>query len=324
MDRRALAQLTHKAENFLHMDSTVYKQWVFRYTFLELEKDLGAKGDVTTNAIFPDGKMVKARVLAKENGVLAGIEEAKYFLADADKNFRPRVNGDFSLDFKKKDGDVLNKGDVIMEISGDVHDLLAVERVLLNLLMRMSGIATKTRNIVEKVSKYRTLIAPTRKTLWGLLDKKGVVIGGGGTHRLNLCDAVLVKDTHLDLMDRDVYRVLKNLSENKPDCRFIEIETENAKEAVSAAKFLNVDLSTYKLNTIGVVMFDNMNPEDIKTAMEEIRKEGLYEKLLFEASGGIISENVVSYAETGVDIISMVELTNGVESLDMSLKILSV
>ncbi|MFA6917328.1 MAG: carboxylating nicotinate-nucleotide diphosphorylase [Candidatus Gracilibacteria bacterium] len=323
MNRQALAQLTHKAAGFLSLENNVYKQWVFRYTFLELEKDLGAKGDVTTEAVFPEKREVKAKIIAKEDGVLAGVEEIKYFLVDADENFRPRVSGKFSLDLKKKDGDVLQNGDVIMEISAEVHDLFAVERVVLNLLMRMSGVATKTRRIVDKVEKYGTLIVPTRKTLWGLLDKKGVVVGGGGTHRLNLCDAVLIKDTHLDLMGRDVYRTLKNLSENKPDCRFIEVETENPKEAVSAAKFLSVDLSTYKLNTIGAVMFDNTKPEDIKTAMDQIKKDGLYEKLLFEASGGINEENVVSYAETGVDIISMGELTNGVKSLDMSLKIAS-
>jgi nicotinate-nucleotide pyrophosphorylase (carboxylating) len=322
MDRNAIKELTHKAAGFLKTDNNVYKQWVFRYTFLELEKDLGAKGDVTTWAIFPEKQDAKARIVAKEDGILAGIEEIKYFLVDADTNFRPKVGGKFELDLKKRDGDVLQKGDVIMEISAEVHDLLAVERVVLNLLMRMSGVATKTRRIVEKVQEYGTLIAPTRKTLWGLLDKKGVVIGGGGTHRLNLCDAVLIKDNHLDLLGRDMYRVMKNLSENKPDCRFIEVETESVKEALSAAKFLSVDLSTYKLNTIGAIMFDNMEPKDIKIALDEMKKEGLYEKLLFEASGGINEENVVEYAKTGVDIISMGELTSLAKPLDMSMEVL--
>lgn len=321
MDRKAIKELTHKVAGFLKTENNVYKQWVFRYTFLELEKDLGAKGDVTTWAVFPEKQEAKAQVIAKENGILAGVEEVKYFLVDADTNFRPKVSGQFELNIKKNDGDVLKKGDVIMEILAEVHDLLAVERVVLNLLMRMSGVATKTHSIVKKVKEYGTLITPTRKTLWGLLDKKGVVIGGGGTHRLNLCDAVLIKDTHLDLLGRDIYRVMKNLSENKPDCRFIEVETESAKEALSAAKFLAVDLSTYKLNTIGAIMFDNMTPSDIKAALDEMKKEDLYEKLLFEASGGINEENVVEYAKTGVDIISMGELTNGVASLDMSMKI---
>lgn len=321
MDRHALAQLTHKAAGFLTLENNVYKQWVFRYTFLELEKDLGAKGDVTTNSLFPELKEVKAKVIAKEDGVLAGLEEIKYFLIDADENFRPRVSGKFSIDFKKKDGDLLHKGDVIMDISAEVHDLLAIERIMLNLLMRMSGIATKTRRIVDKVAEYGTLIVPTRKTLWGLLDKKGVVVGGGGTHRLNLCDAILIKDTHLDLMDRDFHKVLKSLGEKKPDCRFIEIEIENIDEAVSAAKFLSVNMATYQLNTIGAIMFDNTDPADIKKAIERIKADGLHEKLLFEASGGINEMNVAEYAATGVDIISMGELTNGVKSLDMSMKI---
>lgn len=321
MDRQALAQLTHKVAGFLRLDNNVYKQWVFKYTFLELEKDLGAKGDVTTRAIFAENLEVRAKIIAKEDGILAGAEEVEYFLMKSDENFRPRVSGKFSVDLKKKDGDVLKNGDVVMEISAGVHDLLAAERVLLNLLMRMSGVATKTRRIVDKVAEYGILIVPTRKTLWGLLDKKGVVVGGGGTHRLNLCDAVLIKDSHLDLMGRDTYRVLKNLGESKPDCRFVEVETENAKEAVNAAKFLSVDLSTYKLNTIGVIMFDNMAPSDIKAAVDELKKADLYERLLFEASGGINEANVIEYAKTGVDIISMGELTNGVRSLDMSMKI---
>lgn len=321
MDRRSLAELTHNAAGFLTIDNNVYKQWVFRYTFLELEKDLGNGGDITTNAIFKEKLETKGKIIAKEDGVLAGVEEIQYFLVDADKNFRPKVAGEFKVDLKKKSGDLIKKGDVIMEIFADVHDLLAVERVVLNLLMRMSGVATKTKRIVDKVEETRVLIVPTRKTLWGLLDKKAVVVGGGGTHRLNLSDGVLIKDTHLDLFARDIYRVMKNVSENKPDCRFIEIEVENVKEALSAAKFLSVDLSTYKLNTIGVVMFDNMSPADIAIGMEEIKKENLYDGLLFETSGGVKEENVLEYAKTGVDIISMGELTNGVKSLDLSMKI---
>ncbi|MDD3861407.1 MAG: carboxylating nicotinate-nucleotide diphosphorylase [Candidatus Gracilibacteria bacterium] len=321
MDRKALAQLTHKASNFLTLDNNIYKQWVFRYTFLELEKDLGANGDITTNSIFEDPRVVTAKIFARESGVLAGMDEVKYFLVDANENFRPRVNGKFSIDFKKRDGELINKGDVLMEISAELHDLLAVERVVLNLLMRMSGVASKTQRIVHKVAEYRSLIVSTRKTLWGLLDKKAVFVGGGGTHRLNLSDAVLIKDTHLDLMGRDFYKVLKTLCESKPYCRFIEVETEGLDEAMDAAKFLSTNLSAYNINTMGVIMFDNIEPDKIKEALDGLKKENLYENLLFEASGGVNEANVLEYAKTGVDIISMGELTNGVKSLDMSMKI---
>jgi len=324
MDRNTIKQFTHNAKSFLSLENNLYKQWVFRYTFLELEKDLGTKGDITTNYIFDrnEKRPVKAKVIAKEAGVVAGIEEVKYFLVDADPNFRPHIRGNFGIMFKVEDGDRVEQGDILMEISADIHDLLAVERVLLNLLMRMSGIATFTRNLSDKVKKYGTLVTPTRKTLWGLLDKKAASVGGGGTHRLNLADSVIVKDTHLDVMDRDFGEVLKRVIDHKPDCKFVEVEVLNEKEALIAAEKLYDLLKGSGLMDIGVIMFDNMKPEEISKALDEMKNKKLYDNLLFEASGGIDEKNIERYAETGVDIVSMGCITNGVKSLDMSLKII--
>jgi len=323
MDRSTVKQFTHNAKSFLSLENNLYKQWVFRYTFLELEKDLGTKGDVTTNYIFDknEKKPIKAKVIAKEDGIIAGIEEVKYFLVDADPNFRPHIRGNFGIMFKVEDGQKIQKGDTIMEISADIHDLLAAERVLLNLLMRMSGIATFTRDIVNKVKEYGTLITPTRKTLWGLLDKKAVSVGGGGTHRLNLADSVLIKDTHLDAENRNFDGILSKVIENKPDCRFIEVEVLDKKETLIAAEKLYKLLKESGLMDIGVIMFDNMSPQDVKGALDEMKNKKLYDNLLFEASGGINEKNVEEYAKTGVDIISMGCLTNGVRSLDMSMKV---
>ncbi|MDP2642590.1 MAG: carboxylating nicotinate-nucleotide diphosphorylase [Candidatus Peregrinibacteria bacterium] len=321
MDRKTIREYTHKVANFLSLENNAYKQWVFRYTFLELEKDLSGRGDVTTNILFKDLSKVNAKIIAKDDAILAGLSEIKYFLVDSDPNFRPSLKGGFEIDFKFQDGNFAKKGDVIMEMKAYAHDILAVERTVLNLLMRMSGVATFTNGLVEKVKDYDVLVCPTRKTLWGLIDKKAVLVGGGGTHRINLADAILIKDTHLDIIGRDFDTVFERLKNANPDSRFIEIEVENKEEALKCAegfaKFLNINST----QTIGVIMFDNMKPSDIVDAIAALNEAGLHENLLCEASGGIDEENVVEYAKTGIDIISMGCLTNGARSSDMSLKI---
>ncbi|MCK9186039.1 carboxylating nicotinate-nucleotide diphosphorylase [Candidatus Gracilibacteria bacterium] len=322
MDRKTIREYTHKVGNFLALENNAYKQWVFRYTFLELEKDLSGRGDITTNILFKDLLKAKAKIVAKSDMILAGIDEIKYFLVDADPNFRPSLKGNFEIDFKFKDGDFVKKGDVILEMKAYSHDILAVERTVLNLLMRMSGVATFTKKVVDSIKNYDVLLCPTRKTLWGLIDKKAVLVGGGGTHRINLADAVIIKDTHLDMVGRDFDTVFERLKNADVDSRFIEIEVENKEEAIKCAegfaKFLDIEGAP---KTIGVIMFDNMSPADILDAISALKEARLYENLLFEASGGINEDNVIEYAKTGVDIISMGCLTNGVKSADMSLKI---
>lgn len=321
MDRKPLRDFTHKADNFLSINNSAYKQWVFRYTFLEFEKDLGIKGDITTISLFNGMKTAKAKIFAREDGIFAGMDEVKYFLVDADPKFRPNIRGEFHLKFNVKDGGHFKKNGVLLEIEADIADLLAVERVLLNLIMRMSAIATFTAKIVEIVKNYDVLITPTRKTLWGLLDKRAVLIGGGGSHRINLSDAILVKDTHLDLMNRDIERVLQKIVDNRIECRFIEIEVNSVGEAIKTAESMKKRIDNKEIRSIGVLLMDNMTSDEISKAMEQIKGMGLYESLLFEASGGINEKNVLEYAKTGVDIISMGCLTNGIQSLNMSLKI---
>ncbi len=320
MDRRVIREFTHKADNFLTLENSTYKQWVFRYTFLELEKDLGVKGDITTNSIFRGEKRATAKIMAKGDGVIAGREEIQYFLVDADAQFRPSIKGEFEVKFLVEDGAEFKKGDTLVEISGDVHDLLAIERVTVNLLMRMSAVATFTRKIVGILKDEDVLITPTRKSLWGLLDKKACVVGGGGTHRLGLYDAILVKDTHLDLIDRDLDLALSNIVASNFGGRFVEIEVESVEESVKAAEAFYRFLGD-KLRTVGVLLMDNMSSEQIGEAINELKAKNLFDKLLFEASGGINEETVLDYAKTGVDIISMGCLTAGVKGVDMSMKI---
>lgn len=321
MDRKALREFTHKAGSFLSVKNDNYKQWIFRYTFLELEKDLAPGGDVTTKAIFHEDRIVRARIIAKGAGIFAGLEEIRYFLVEADPKFRPSIRGEFKVDFKVGDGDAFVVGDVLLEIEAEVHDLLAVERVVLNLLMRMSGIATFTRTIVDMVEGCDVLITPTRKTLWGLLDKRAVLVGGGGSHRLNLSDAILVKDTHLDLMGGDVGKILEKIAAFGGDYRFIELELESADLALTAAELLTKYLDEKKIRSMGAILLDNMSAAEVRDVMAEMVRRGLKDGLLFECSGGINEENVLEYAQTGVDIVSMGCLTSGIKGVDMSLKV---
>jgi nicotinate-nucleotide pyrophosphorylase (carboxylating) len=314
MDRNALKNLTHNAKDFLHVTKNDYKQWVFRYTFLELEKDLGERGDVTSESVIKGDVVKEGVVLAEEDGVLAGIEEIKYFLVDSDPRFKPRV-GELSVEFFKKDGEKIKKGDKVLSIKGNVKDILAVERVVLNLLMRMSGVASYVAKLVKIAPEI--LITPTRKTLWGLLDKKACSVGGGGTHRLNLSDAILVKDNHLKVLGGSITTAVKNIAEKKSEARFVEIEVENVEDAILAAE----SLATF-IKIPSCVLFDNMKPADIAEALKTIKDKGYYDKILFEASGGITEDNLAEYAKTGVDVVSMGCLTmrSGVLNFTLDLK----
>lgn len=321
MDRKELANFTHNQVARLNLSDPAYKQWVFRYTFLELEKDLAGRGDLSSDAVFSGRRVVKANFVAKACGVLAGLEEIKYFLVDSDANFRPSLKGDFVLKFFLNDGDSVNVGDVIFEIQADVHDLLAVERTVLNLLVRMSGVATFTRKLVNLVADKDVFLAATRKTLWGWLDKKAVSIGGGFSHRLNLSDSVIVKDTHLDVFGRDLGLLWKNILGAGLDCRFVEVEVENIDEALEMAALMRRSLDSGKLKAVPVIMLDNFASSDVAVLIEKVRIADLYDGILFEASGGISEGNLVEYAETGVDIVSMGCLTSGISGLDVSMKI---
>lgn len=313
MDRNALKNLTHNAKDFLRVSKPDYKQWVFRYTFLELEKDLGENGDVTTESVIKGDSVKEGVVLAEENGIVAGLEEIKYFLVDSDPRFKPRI-GNLNVEFFKKDGDKVAKGEKVLSIKGSVKDILAVERVVLNLLMRMSGVASYVRKLVEMAPDV--LITPTRKTLWGLLDKKACAIGGGGTHRLNLSDAILVKDNHLKILGGSVTTAIKNIAEKKSEARFVEIEVESVEDAILAAE----SLATF-IKIPSCVLFDNMSSAEIARALKAIKDKGYYDKILFEASGGITDENLVEYAKTGVDIVSMGAVTMKAGALNFTLEL---
>ncbi len=270
-----------------------------------LAEDIG-QGDVTTAAIVPEEESVEAAIGAKEAGVVAGIEEATV-LADA-----LGVEAQAFL----SDGEEVKKEQVFLKLIGDARTVLTAERTMLNLLSRMSGIATTTRRLTDKLRKAKltTKVAATRKSPPGLLyfDKKAVQVGGGDPHRLHLDDMVLIKDNHIALAGY-VEKAVKKAKASTSFTKKIEIEVANVDDAVAAAK-AGAD----------IVMLDNFTSKQAKQAVEAFKKAGFYGKVLLEASGGITEETMLDYASSGVDVLSLGELTHSVRALDVSLEITRV
>ena len=270
-----------------------------------LKEDLG-QGDVTTHLLIPEKVMVQAEIIAKETGVAAGIEEALILLESLGIKAKPLV----------KDGQKIAKGKVLIKIEGNAKNVLASERTVLNLLARMSGIATFTNRIVRKIRKagYKTVIACTRKTAPGLeyFDKKAVLLGGGDTHRLHLEDMILIKDNHVAIVG-NVKEAVKLAKKQASFSKKIEVEVSDVNEAIEAAK-AGAD----------IIMLDNFTPEKVKDAINRLKKENLRDKVLIEASGGINEKNIVNFAAAGVDIISLGALTHSAKALDISLEIRKV
>jgi len=266
-----------------------------------LADDIG-QGDVTAAAVIPPNLTVKAEVIAKEEGIVAGIEEATFLAEDLGLTIKAKV----------ADGEKIKNKQVLMQISGDAQTILSAERTMLNLLMRMSGIATKTRMLTDKLEKahVKAKITATRKSAPGLLyfDKKAVIIGSGDPHRLHLDDMVLIKDNHLAIVG-SVEEAVKKAKANASFTKKIEVEVTNVEDALKAAK-VGAD----------IIMLDNFSPKQAKAAGEALRKAG-FSKVLLEVSGGITGENLLEYATAQVDIISMGELTHSVKALDISLEI---
>ena len=248
----------------------------------------------------------EAAVIAKEAGIAAGIEET-VILAE-------------SLGLKVKtevaDGEEIKNKQVIMKISGDARTILSAERTMLNLLARMSGIATTTRKLTEKLkkAKAKAKIAATRKTAPGLLyfDKKAVLIGGGDPHRLHLDDMILVKDNHIAVAG-SIENAVKMARQNASFSKKIEVEVSRVTDALKAAE-AGAD----------IIMLDNFSPKQAKETIELLKKAGFFGKILLEASGGITEENLLEYAATQVNIISLGELTHSARALNVSLEIKNV
>lgn len=267
-----------------------------------LTDDLG-EGDVTTALVVAAGATAEAEVRCKEGGVAAGIEEATVLMESLGLKAEALV----------EDGDEMKKGQVMVKVSGNARTLLSSERTLLNLLSRMSGIATSTRRLVKAIerAKLKTRVACTRKTAPGLLyfDKKAVLAGGGDSHRLHLDDMILIKDNHIT-MSGSLRNAILSVKRNASFSKKIEVEVTSSDEALEAAE-AGVD----------IIMLDNFSPRQIEKSVEELKRAGLREKVLLEASGGINSENFMNFASKRVDIISLGEVTESAKTLDINMKI---
>lgn len=259
-------------------------------------------GDITTMAVLPPGVNCRAQLRAKENGVIAGVEEALTLCTAEGIQATPLV----------MDGSTVTAGTRVLDLAGSAASVLLVERTMLNLMGRMSGIATETAACcgLVKAVKSRARIAATRKTAPGLrlLDKKAVTLGGGEPHRFSLSDAVLIKDNHLALVSvAEAVARARQFSCYKT----IEVEAETTEAAVEAARC-----------RADQVLLDNMSVEKVSETLAALEAEGLRKQVLIEVSGGITAGNLQDYARLGVDLISVGGLTHSVRNLDLSLDVL--
>mgnify|MGYP000035935295 FL=1 len=267
---------------------------------LAFAEDIG-DGDHTTLCCIPDTAMGKSHLLIKEDGILAGVEVAKRVFA----RFDPTMQVEVLIG----DGAHVKKGDIAMVVTGKVRSLLQTERLMLNIMQRMSGIATMTAKYVERLKGTKTHVLDTRKTTPGLrmLEKQAVKIGGGMNHRIGLFDMILLKDNHIDFaggIANAINRCHEYLKEKGLDLK-IEIEVRNFDELQQAMD----------CGGINRIMLDNFSVENTKKAVEMVA--GKYE---IESSGGITFDTIRDYAECGVDFISVGALTHSVKGLDMSFK----
>ena len=281
---------------------------------LAIKEDIGA-GDITSKIFIPDGFETEGVIIAKEAGIVAGLPVAGYVLSQIDENLIFTSN--------IEDGSRVKKGTIIGSVKGLTLSLLSAERLVLNFLQRLSGIATATNRFAEKIKGYGTQIMDTRKTApgWRYLEKYAVRVGGGINHRMGLYDQILIKDNHLKAMGTEkendtISMLVKKAREQIKNGTLIEVEVEDLcqiREVMDAG--------------VDIILFDNMEPSKIREAVEMVkefensRDAGNGRAILTEASGNITIENVEEYADAGVDRISVGAITHSVRVLDISFDI---
>lgn len=263
-----------------------------------LEEDEGF-GDVTSNALIDKDDVSVGQIFSKEDGILAGIDIAREI-------FESR---DITVIFNLNDGTEISKGDLLIHVVGNTRDILLLERTVLNLLMRMSGVATAANHYVNLVKDYDVIVAGTRKTAPAIakFDKYALAVGGADTHRFSLDDMVLIKDNHIMVVGTPL-DALKKAQNNVSFSKKIEIEVETLEDAIQCVE-----------NKADIVMLDNMDPSEVKEVLNQLNKLGIRNNSLIEVSGGINHETICEFAEAGVDIISSGALTHSTRSLNFGL-----
>lgn len=262
-----------------------------------LAEDIG-KGDITSNLL--PRKKVNASIISRQEGIIAGVQYVKYIF----------ISRGCKVKILKKDGSRIKPNQKIMTVSGFAHIILPCERTALNLLSRMSGIATLTNHLANKIRKVnpKVKLYSTRKTAPGLrlFDKDAVAIGGGNRHRMSLDQMVMIKDNHLAVSD-SVFELVQKACKKY---RTVEVEVEGLNDAIHAAKA-----------GASIIMLDNLPPNEILKIIRTLRKLNLRDKVKIEASGGIDASNIQSYAKTGVDMISVGKITSSAPGIDLSLEV---
>jgi nicotinate-nucleotide pyrophosphorylase (carboxylating) len=314
MDRKQALNKAFQRGHLLTLKNRFYKDWIKKFIIDETNGDIGS-GDITSNSVLENGKKIKAIIYSRSAGIVAGIEETSLLL----KNSKIKIKQ------LKKDGDKIKKGSKILLLEGNEKNILKLERSILDILSRMSGIATLTNSLIRKIKK-KTAIAPTRKTHWRYLDKKAVYVGGGLTHRLALWESILIKDNHLAALKKEktgdvIETALERAWKHRKKGVFIEIETTNEGEAVKAAEKFK-ELKGNSDNTPCLIMLDNIKPSQIKKIIKILKTKNLLRHVLIEASGGITPHNIKEYADAGADVVSLGYLTTSSSSLNMKLKVI--
>lgn len=256
--------------------------------------------------------VLTAKIVAKSPAVLAGLDEAICYLSRRELD----VRSDY------QNSQLVNPGDILLEINGKAAEILTMERSILNILQRLSGIATTTKFYVDKTAGTTSFIVGTRKTLWGLIDKRAIQCGGGLTHRLGLYDAAMLKENHLTILRNSnnptaLHDAVAEIISTYPYLRFIEIEVADADNFSPVLEYLENITAPFPF----VIMFDHFEPAEIKVLISTVKSKPIYNHLLFEASGNINLDTVEAYAGSDVDVISIGALTHSVNSADFSLLI---
>ena len=256
------------------------------------------RGDITSALL--SKQKINAKIISREQGIVAGVQFARNIF---------QLKGCMVKIFAK-DGSRLKPNQIVLQVSGNARSILSCERTVLNLMSRMSGIATQTNYLVSQIKKYskKTNLYSTRKTAPGLryFDKEAVMIGGGRKHRMTLNDMIMIKDNHL-LLCNSMENIIKKARKKH---KLVEVEVENQSDAILATKY-----------GATIVMLDNFSPAQIKKTIIALQKRKLRNKVKLEASGGVNSKNIGAYAKTGVEMISVGSVTNSVTGLDLSLEV---
>lgn len=292
---------------FLTTKNIIYAETCLQLFDFQIKNDV-IENDTTSKLIQGKHENTKAYISAGESGIIAGVEEVVYLI-------EKRTN--LKVKIISKDGTLVRKKDLLIELSGNPLEIMKLERTILNIISRMSGIATATNSLIKN-HNLKTSLAATRKTLWGLLDKKAVSVGGGLTHRLSLSDEILIKDNHIDIIAKNfhinrlesllkILMFIKKSSLSRP----FEIEVETELEAY----FLFNAYQKMSITAPLIIMLDNFLPKIATRTIKTINDRSI----IFELSGGINEKNIKDYNKIGANVISIGSLTHSVKALSISL-----